>query len=218
MGSNLRVSEIFHSIQGESSRAGRPCAFVRLAGCNLACAWCDSAYALREESGRELPLGMIVEALRPYRAGLAEVTGGEPLAQAATPELVDRLVRDGYEVLVETNGSLDITPIHWPAARIMDLKAPSSGMCARNRLENLVYLRRGDEVKFAVADRADYEWSRSMFRDQAYPAALVATLFSPVAGRLAPAELAGWLLDDKLDARLNLQIHRVIWPDRDRGA
>ena len=217
MDSLLRICEIFHSIQGESSRAGRPCTFVRLAGCNLACAWCDTAYAANPTAGREISLSMIIEAFRPFRAGLAEITGGEPLLQTATPELAARLVAEGYEVLVETNGSLDIKAIPYPAARIMDLKTPSSGMCGRNLLENLVYLRRGDEVKFIVADREDYDWARAMIRDAAYPASLVATLFSPAADRLAPAVLARWMLDDRLNARLNLQLHRIVWPDRDRG-
>ena len=218
MDAALRVAEIFHSLQGESTRAGRPCAFVRLAGCNLDCAWCDTGYARDAGSGRELPLGLIVEAVRPFRAGLAEITGGEPLLQSATPELAARLSGEGYEVLVETNGSLDISRIPHPAARIMDLKTPSSGMCARNRLENLAHLRRGDEVKFVIADRGDYEWMRAMLRDSSYPGRLVATLLSPESGRLAAAELAGWMLADRLDARLNLQLHRLLWPDRDRGA
>ncbi|MDR1536279.1 MAG: radical SAM protein [Planctomycetota bacterium] len=218
MDKTLRVVEIFHSLQGESSRAGRPCAFVRLAGCNLSCAWCDTGYALDPGAGRELSLGLIIEALRPYRAGLAEITGGEPLLQAATPELAARLAREGYEVLVETNGSLDISLIPYPAARIMDLKTPSSGMSARNRLENLAYLRRGDEVKFVIADRGDYEWAGALVRSSFYPAALVTTLLSPAGGRLPPAELAGWMLDDKLAARFNPQLHRLIWPERDRGA
>ena len=190
---------------------------MRLAGCNLACAWCDTAYAVNPAAGREISLPMIVEALRPFRAGLAEITGGEPLCQAATSELAARLIAEGYEVLVETNGSLDITAIPYPAARIMDLKTPSSGMCGRNLLKNLAYLRRGDEVKFVVANREDYDWARAMIRDAAYPVSLVATLFSPVAGRLKPAVLARWMLDDRLDAKLNLQLHRILWPERNRG-
>ncbi len=216
MAHTLHIIEIFHSIQGESTRAGRRCAFVRLAGCNLSCAWCDTGYS-RSESGRELPLGMIVEAIRPYGTNLAEITGGEPLAQAGTPELARLLLAEGYEVLVETNGSLDISTLPYPVARIMDLKTPSSGMAHRNHLPNLAHLRRGDEVKFVVADRRDYEWARTMIRDAAYPAKTVETLLSPVQGRLAPAELVAWILDDRLDARLNLQLHKVVWPHIDRG-
>lgn len=212
----LRISEIFHSVQGESTRAGKRCAFVRLVGCNLKCAWCDTRYSL-EEAGRELTLGMIVEALRPYKAGMAEITGGEPLRQAAAPELAAMLLAEGYEVLVETNGSMDISVLPAPVARIMDLKTPSSGMAAHNRLANLVHLRRGDEVKFVIADRMDYEWAKTMINDAGYPGRLVETLFSPVRGRVEPADLAKWMLSDKLPARLNLQLHKFIWPDVDRG-
>ena len=214
--STLRISEIFHSLQGESTRAGRRCAFIRLTGCNLTCSWCDTRYAC-EETGRELTLDMIIEAVRSYRAKLVEITGGEPLLQSATPELAARLTREGYETLVETNGSLDISVLPYPVARIMDLKPPSSGMAPHNRLANLAHLRRGDEIKFVVADRMDYEWARTIINDSSYPASVVETLFSPVQGRLAPADLAGWMVDDKLDARLNLQLHKIIWPTIDRG-
>lgn len=213
---SLLVSEIFHSLQGESTRSGRPCAFIRLSGCNLDCAWCDTRYS-RDEEGRELPLDMIVEAVRPYRCNLAEITGGEPLAQTATPDLAAALLREGYEVLVETNGSLDISVLPWGVARIMDLKPPSSGMADRNRLANLVHLRRGDEVKIVIADRQDYEWALAIVRDADYPAATVETLLSPAQGMVDPAQLAKWLLADKLPARLNLQLHKIIWPDIDRG-
>lgn len=212
----VRVCEIFHSLQGESTRAGRRCAFVRLSGCNLRCHWCDTRHSFEEE-GRELTLGMILEALRPYRSPLVEITGGEPLLQAGTPDLAALLLADGHEVLVETNGSLDVSVLPAGVGRIMDLKTPSSGMADRNRLANLAHLGPGDEIKFVIADRLDYEWARGMIRDADYPAHLGATLFSPAQDRLEPALLAGWMLDDKLDARLNLQLHRVVWPDVDRG-
>ena len=215
MDKTLNVCEIFHSLQGESTRAGRRCSFVRLAGCNLRCAWCDTRYSFGE--GRTLTLGMILEALRPYRSPLVEITGGEPLTQDATPELAALLLREGYEVLVETNGSLDISPLPYPVGRIMDLKTPSSGMADRNHLPNLVHLRRGDEVKFIIADRMDYEWAKTMIAGAEYPADVVETLFSPAQGSLNATQLAAWILDDKLNVRLNLQIHRFIWPDIDRG-
>ncbi len=216
MSKTLQVNEIFHSLQGESTRAGRRCVFIRLAGCNLDCSWCDTRYASLERP-RVLDLDMIVEAVRPYRADLAEITGGEPLGQAATPELAALLAREGYEVLVETNGSLDISVLEYPVARIMDLKTPSSGMADRNHWPNLVHLRRGDEVKFVIADRVDYEWARTVIQGADYPASTVVSLFSPVQGRLPPGELAGWMLEDKLRARFNLQLHKAIWPDIDRG-
>lgn len=212
----LRVTEIFHSIQGESTRAGRPCAFIRLAGCNLNCDWCDTRYA-REDPGRELPLPIILEAIRPFGAKLAAITGGEPLLQPAVADLCLLLHNEGYEITIETNGSADVSILPRCAAKIMDLKPPSSGMAAHNRLTNLVHLGRGDEIKFVLADRMDYEWAKTMMASPDYPAGRVETLLSPVQGKLAAADLATWILGDKLAARLNLQLHRVIWPGRDRG-
>lgn len=212
----LRVAEIFHSLQGESTRAGRPCVFVRLAGCNLDCAWCDTRYAI-EEPGREIGLDMIIASVKSYRTKMVEITGGEPLCQLAMPALAARLAGDGHEVLVETNGSLDISRIPAPVIRIMDCKPPSSGMTSHNRFINFVHLRLGDEVKFVLADRMDYEWATTVIRRDDYPSRLVATLFAPVQGRLKPAELAGWILEDRLEVRLNLQLHKVIWPNVERG-
>lgn len=217
MNRTFRVSEIFHSLQGESTRAGLPCAFIRLAGCNLSCAWCDTRYSWDAEPARELTLGMILEAVRPFRAPLAEITGGEPLLQAGTPTLAAMLADEGYEVLVETNGSMDISVLPPSANRIMDLKPPSSGMAAHNRLANFAHLKRGDEVKIVIADRTDYEWAVGIVRDSSYPAQLVETLLSPAQGRLEPAVLAKWILGDGLRARMNLQLHKFIWPDIERG-
>ncbi|MDR3210407.1 MAG: radical SAM protein [Planctomycetota bacterium] len=216
MPSILRICEIYRSLQGESSRAGRPCAFIRLSGCNLDCAWCDSEYS-RNEQGRELTVAMAEEALLSFQTKLVEITGGEPLIQPASVELAMRLARAGREVLVETNGSLDISLLPYPVNRIMDLKPPSSGMAGWNRWENLAHLRRGDEVKFVLAGEDDYNWARSYLENPDYPSSQVVTLFSPVAGKLAPADLAEWILRDQLDVRLNLQLHRVIWPGRERG-
>jgi Organic radical activating enzymes len=212
----LLVNEIFCSIQGESTHAGRRCAFVRLAGCNLSCSWCDTRYAL-DEAGRELSLDMIIEAVRPYEVDLVEITGGEPLIQSTTPDLAMRLAHEGYEVLVETNGSRDISLLPHPIKRIMDLKGPSSGEMDRNRFENLLYLRHGDEVKFVIADSNDYEWAKVTIGGGDYPAATVDTLFSPVQGRLEARQLAEWIILDRLPVRLNLQVHKYIWPDVERG-
>lgn len=216
MHESLAVSEIFHSIQGESTWAGVPCAFIRLAGCNLACSWCDTRYAM-DEPARTLSLGMILAAIQPYGAPVAEITGGEPLLQDATPALARLLSAEGYQVLVETNGSVDISVLPHPVVRIMDLKPPSSGMAHHNRMANLAHLRRGDEVKIVVCDRTDYEWAAAIVRDADYPGKTVETLLSPGQGRVAPAELAKWILDDRLAVRLNLQLHKFVWPDTDRG-
>ena len=213
---SLRINEIFHSLQGESTHAGTPCAFIRLAGCNLNCAWCDTRYAL-SEPGRNLDIAMILAAIKPFAAPIAEITGGEPLTQAATPALARALADEGYTTLVETNGSLDISVLPYPVLRIMDLKPPSSGMSAHNRFANFAHLRRGDEVKIVIADRMDYEWAKAIITGGDYPHKAVTTLLSPLADRLTPAELAEWMLAEKLPARLNLQMHKHIWPDVERG-
>lgn len=212
----LPIVEIFHSLQGESTRAGRPCAFIRLVGCNLDCSWCDTRYA-DDEPGRELSIDMILAAIKPYGAALAEITGGEPLLHQHTPALAARLASEGYETLVETNGSLDISLLPYPVARIVDFKAPSSGQTHMNHMGNLAHLRRGDEVKIVVADRNDYEWAKRLILDAAFPRVVVETLLSPVIDRLPPADLAAWIIDDRLSARLNLQLHKFIWPGQDRG-
>lgn len=212
----LDICEIFHSIQGESTWAGSPCSFIRLHGCNLDCSWCDTKYS-RNEPPRRLPVTLIVEAVRPHKASLVEITGGEPLLQKETPALAAALLAEGYTVLVETNGSLDISVLPFPAIRIMDLKTPSSGMAARNRFANFAHLRTGDEIKMVIADRMDYEWAATIMKDGDYPAKQVQTLLSPAAGKVEAAELAAWMLADKLPARINLQLHKYIWPAIERG-
>jgi 7-carboxy-7-deazaguanine synthase len=216
MQTTLDICEVFHSIQGESTWAGSPCSFIRLHGCNLDCAWCDTKYAMTEQP-RSLPVRLVVEAVRPHKCELVEITGGEPLLQEATPALASALLAEGHTVLVETNGSLDISVLPYPVIRIMDLKTPSSGMAARNRLENFAHIRKGDEIKMVVADRQDYEWAASMMKDGDYPGKQARTLLSPAQGKVAAAELAAWMLADKLPARLNLQLHKFIWPDIERG-
>jgi 7-carboxy-7-deazaguanine synthase len=209
----LEVSEIFPSIQGESTYAGRPCVFVRLAGCNLSCSYCDTPYA--REGGEMLSREAVVAKAVGYRCRLVEITGGEPLLQEETPALVSALLDRKLEVLVETNGSLDISVLDPRAVRIMDLKCPSSGETEKMRWENLVLLTLRDQVKFVVADREDYLWAKGVVEER-LPAG-PAVLFSPAAGLLAPAALAGWILGDGLEVRLQLQLQNVIWPDRERG-
>jgi 7-carboxy-7-deazaguanine synthase len=216
----LRVNEIFHSIQGESTRAGWPCVFVRLTGCNLRCAYCDTRYAQdREGEGQELSVDDILALVGTFRCRLVEVTGGEPLLQAGTPDLVLALLSRGHEVLVETNGSLDIDLLDPRAVRIVDMKGPSSGEEGSNDLGNLGKLTPLDEVKFVIADREDYRFARAMIQDLEKRSTWhgVAVNLSPAFGRLAPADLAAWMLADRLQARLNLQLHKHIWAPETRG-
>ena len=211
---SLRVNEIFYSIQGESTYAGRPCAFVRLTAYNLRCRWCDTEYAFYE--GEALTVAQVLERVRAYKCPLVEITGGEPLLQEEVHPLIDRLLLEGYEVLIETGGSLDIGRLDPRAVKILDLKAPGSGMGHRNNLDNLQYLDRKDQIKFVVADRRDYECAKRMMAEHAM-AEKAQVLFSPVFGELHPRELAEWMLADHLPARLQIQLHKVLWDSNQRG-
>ena len=210
----LRVNEIFHSIQGESTLAGRPCVFVRLTGCNLRCVWCDTAYAFHE--GAAFTVDEVVERVAAFACDLVEVTGGEPLLQAEAIDLMRALLARGHEVLLETGGSLPIEPVPEGVRRIVDLKCPASGESDRNRWENMDALRPGDELKFVIADRADYEWAKGVLRTRAlHEKATV--LFSAVHDRLPGGDLARWVLDDGLPVRMQVQMHKVFWPQAMRG-
>jgi 7-carboxy-7-deazaguanine synthase len=210
----LRITEIFHSIQGESTQAGRRCSFVRLTGCNLRCVWCDTAYAF--EGGRDVAIPEIVREVESHGAPLVLVTGGEPLAQPAVHDLMEALLAAGKEVMIETGGSLDVSRIDRRVRIVMDLKCPGSGMERMNRWENLALLKPTDEIKFVVADRADYEWSREEIRRRRlWEAATV--LLSPVFGAMDPRALAEWILEDRLEVRMQMQMHKAIWPSEMRG-
>ncbi|BBO66806.1 7-carboxy-7-deazaguanine synthase [Desulfosarcina alkanivorans] len=212
---NLKVNEIFYSIQGESVHAGLPCVFVRLTGCNLRCSYCDTRYAFHD--GRTMSRASVVERVRQYGCSLVEITGGEPLNQSGTPALAGALLEAGYTLLVETNGSLDIDRVDRRCSRIMDIKCPSSGEEASNDPANLKRLTPNDQVKFVIGDRKDFLFARHMV--SRLPASLPPerVLFSPVSGRLPADRLARWILDARLGARLQVQLHRLIWPDRERG-
>ena len=213
---SLHVCETFTSIQGESSFAGWPCAFVRLAGCNLRCRWCDTLYAQQADGdGEQRSVADLAEEVRATGCRLAEITGGEPLLQAETPELASRLAKLGLTVLVETNGSLDISVLPPEAIAIVDMKGPTSGEAQRMDLGNLSRLRAQDEVKFVIGDRDDYAHMLSLLPQ--IDTARNTVNASPLSGVLAPAELARWLLRDRLHARLNLQQHKHIWPPDARG-
>ena len=228
MNRRLKVNEIFMSIQGEGTRAGLPCVFVRLSGCNLRCSWCDTPYAWEE--GEFFSIEEILRRVEGLKCPLVEVTGGEPLHQAATADLLRELCDAGHEVLLETNGSLDIGSVDSRVVRIVDVKCPSSGQHQVNRWENMGLLTGRDEMKFVIADRTDYEFARGVVGRFAL-ASKCPVLFCPVGGggaqrigpqqgclpRLAPAALAEWILGDKLNVRLGLQLHKILWPGRDRG-
>jgi 7-carboxy-7-deazaguanine synthase len=206
----MRVTEIFHSIQGESSHAGRPCVFVRLTGCNLRCRWCDSEYTFT--GGEKLSLDDVVARVQSYGCKLVEITGGEPLAQSESFDLITRLLDDGFEVLIETSGSIDVTPADPRAKLILDIKCPGSGEVSKNRWANLDILRPHDEIKFVIADRADYDWAKDVIRERGLERFTI--LFSPVWGELELKPLAEWMLADRLPARLQTQLHKHIWgPD-----
>jgi 7-carboxy-7-deazaguanine synthase len=211
----LRVNEIFFSIQGESTWAGCPCVFVRLTGCNLRCRWCDTEYAFYE--GRHLDVDEVVRLVRGYECKLVEVTGGEPLLQKGVYRLFELLLAEGYTVLLETSGERDVSAVDPRVIKIMDLKCPSSGECARNRLSNLQYLSSHDEVKFVIGDRADFEWACELVRQHQLAARVGAVLMSPVFGTLAPVTLATWILQERLRVRMQLQMHKHIWPPEMRG-
>lgn len=206
----LRVTEIFHSIQGESTHAGRRCTFVRLTGCNLRCVWCDSEYTFT--GGTRMSIDEIERRVAEWDCKLVEITGGEPLVQKEALPLIERLCDLGYEVLIETGGSLDVSGVDRRATLILDIKCPGSGEHERNRMENLDVLRPGDEIKFVIADRADYEWAREMVRARKLSRWTV--LFSPVWNQLGLLSLSEWILADALPVRLQTQLHKHIWgPD-----
>jgi 7-carboxy-7-deazaguanine synthase len=214
----LSINEIFYSIQGESTFAGMPCQFIRLTGCNLRCRDCDTRYAYHEGVG--MSVAQIRAQIRGVGCTLVEVTGGEPLLQPETPGLIKTMLDDGFEVLLETNGSLDISVVDARCVRIMDLKCPSSGMAGRNRLENLQHLTDLDQIKFVVGDREDYCFARDFVRSGPlgpFVAARGSVLFSIIHDRLSPKELAGWILEDRIRVRLQIQLHKIIWGAEARG-
>ncbi len=206
----LRVTEVFFSLQGESTWSGWPCVFVRLTGCNLRCRWCDTAYAF--EGGRSMTVDAILSEVERYPCRRVEITGGEPLLQRNTTVLADRLLAAGYDVLCETSGERNIDQLPVGVRRVVDLKAPGSGECHRNDYENVGRLRPGDEVKVVVADREDFDWAVSTIRDLRLTERAPVHV-SPVHGELDSARLAGWILESGLDVRLNLQLHKGIWGD-----
>ena len=211
----LTVNEIYQSVQGESTWAGLPCVFVRLTFCDLRCTYCDTEYAFYE--GNKMTLEEIVDKVRDFGCPLVEVTGGEPLLQPNCVPLLAQLCDAGFTVLLETSGSHDISPVDARVHRIMDLKTPSSGECGRNLYANIAHLTERDEVKFVVGSREDYEWTREKIREHDLAAKVRAVLLSPVFGKISPSDIVAWMLEDKLPARFQLQMHKFIWEPRARG-
>ncbi len=211
---SLTVNEVFFSIQGEGTRAGLPCVFVRLTGCPLRCVWCDTAYAFHEGQRREEDA--LVEEIERFPCRLVQVTGGEPLAQPAAFPFIARLLDRGWQVLVETSGHIALDPLDPRAVAVMDVKAPGSGETHRMEWRNLELLKPTDEVKLVILDRADYEWSRDLVRERRL-AERCTVLFSAVHGRLDSGQLARWVLDDGLPVRVQVQLHKYLWPGVERG-
>ncbi|MCS6317884.1 MAG: 7-carboxy-7-deazaguanine synthase QueE [Nitrospira sp.] len=210
----VKVTEIFHSIQGESTYAGRPCVFVRLTGCPLRCTWCDTAYAFY--GGQDMAIHDIVDQVRAFKCELVEVTGGEPLSQAESLPLLTRLCDEGFEVLLETSGAIDTTRVDHRVHVILDVRCPGSGMTDRVHWPNLDRLTPQDEAKFVIKDRADYEWAREVVRRHDLLARCT-VLMSPVFGEVEARHLAEWVLADKLPVRFQLQMHKYIWAPDMRG-
>jgi len=211
----LIINEIFYSIQGESTFAGQACVFVRLTGCNLRCSYCDTHYAYSE--GSPMAVEQVVKKVATFGCKLVEITGGEPLLQTDTGQLVDMLLEKGFEVLIETNGSLDISKIDQACKKIMDIKCPGSGEADQCDLVNLQRISSSDQVKFVISDRRDYLYAKKMLIR--IPAKVLPgnILFSPVWDKVPGRELAAWILEDGLQVRLQLQLHKIIWPDIERG-
>jgi 7-carboxy-7-deazaguanine synthase len=209
------ICELFTSIQGESTYAGVPCTFIRLRGCNLRCSYCDTAYSY--EGGTEMTVAQIIEKVRDAGLSLVEITGGEPLLQRdEVADLTKKLLDAGYRVLVETNGSVSIGSLDTRAIVIMDIKTPASAMSGKNDLSNLAFIKPDDEIKFVICDRNDYEWSKNLVQEHGLLKRCT-VLFSPAAGSIEPRELAGWVLQDGLEVRLNMQLHKIIYRPDERG-
>jgi len=211
----LTINEIFYSIQGESTHAGRPCVFVRLTACDLRCTWCDTTYAFTE--GQKMTVERVLDAVDAYQCPLVEITGGEPLLQEEVYPLMTALVKSGKTVLLETGGHLSIDRVPIGVVKIVDVKCPASGESERNHWPNLDRLTPSDEVKFVIRDRPDYEYARTIIAKHDLDRRCGAVLLSPVHGALDPKSLAEWMLDDRLPGRLQLQVHKYIWEPGTRG-
>jgi 7-carboxy-7-deazaguanine synthase len=211
----LTVNEIFYSIQGESTHAGEPCVFVRLTACDLRCSWCDTAYAFYE--GRKQSVAEVIAEIERFGCRLVEVTGGEPLLQDDVFPLMESLLERGYSVMLETGGHRPVEKVPPAVAKIVDVKCPASGEAEKMHWANLESLTERDEVKFVIKDRRDYDYAREVIGRYDLSTRCGAVLLSPVHGALEPKALSEWMLEDHVAARLQLQLHKLLWPDRERG-
>lgn len=210
----MKITEIFKSIEGETSHVGLPCAFIRVTGCNLRCSYCDTTYAY--EGGREMPIPSILADVRKFKTKLVCITGGEPLTNKETPLLAGELLNEHYTVLVETNGSCDISALPKAAIKIMDLKCPDSNASHIMNWQNIAYLTPQDEVKFVLSSRNDYEWAKVVIRQHRLTD-IARVLIGTASGSILPKTVVQWLLEDNLDVRFQLQIHKYIWEPQARG-
>ena len=211
----LDICEIFYSLQGESTFTGLPCVFIRLSGCNLSCSWCDTRYADRESC--TMTFDRILEKTASCHCNLVEITGGEPMLQQATPALISMLLEKNYQVLLETNGSKSIKSIHPGCIKIIDIKCPSSNEPDSFLFENINFLTDRDEIKFVVGSQEDYEFAKSIINNKLTGISKNRIHLSPVFGQILPKDIAAWMLEDNLNARLSLQQHKIIWDPDKRG-
>lgn len=210
----IKINEIYKSIQGESSKAGLPCVFVRLTYCNLRCTYCDSEYAFYD--GKEMSISQIIDEVKKYNCKLVEITGGEPLFQNESIDLMKELCDEGFDVMLETSGSLSIKDIDARVKIIMDLKCPSSKMMKKNLYENIEFLKPTDEIKFVIGNQEDYDWSKKIISDY-HLNEKCEILFSVVFEQLKPVTLVEWILEDNLNVRYQLQMHKYIWDPKQKG-
>jgi len=210
----IKINEIFYSIQGESSASGLPTVFVRLTGCNLRCSYCDTEYAFYE--GKDFTINEIIDKVKSYNCNLVEITGGEPLFQKESLELMKQLADNGFSVMLETSGSISIKDVDKRVKIIMDLKCPTSGMYQKNLFQNIGFLKETDEVKFVIGNRIDYDWAKSQISAFSLNEKHE-VLISPVFGKIEPKEIVDWILQDDLKVRFQLQMHKYIWEPERRG-
>jgi 7-carboxy-7-deazaguanine synthase len=210
----MKINEIYHSIQGESSYAGLPCIFVRLTYCNLRCSYCDSEFAFYE--GRDMTVAQVMETVKNFNCPLVEITGGEPLLQEEVYPLMEELLTHGYRVLLETSGCVDIGRVDPRVIKVMDLKCPGSGELRKNNFVNLDLLQSHDEIKFVLGSREDYDWALNTIRKYRLAERFV-VLISTIFGAIEPRRVAAWILEDQLPVRFQLQLHKYIWPAETRG-